>query len=174
MRTKPLLLVVLIFLLALGILGVIGNNHSSSLENRTLANFSMVLNPDMDSIVYRDSALERFEEAMKDQFYFRKEAISARLNIDNVLSVVSKGLLNIGIDCNKYSYTAIGDYAQIDGTNYIMNIPNTRRVSDDVILLHTEQIESLHRMYPNIRFYSYYVLRQMRQDGSITILEQSL
>ena len=45
----------------------------SSLENRTMASFDMVINnpPNEESIVYKETASERFEEALKDQFFGR-------------------------------------------------------------------------------------------------------
>lgn len=45
----------------------------SELENRTLMTFDMVINnpPEEDSIVYKATASERLEEALKDQFFGR-------------------------------------------------------------------------------------------------------
>ena len=45
--------------------------ETSELENRTLMTFDMVVNnpPSEDSIVYKATASERFEDALKDQFF---------------------------------------------------------------------------------------------------------
>lgn len=50
-----------------------GTKEISELENRTLMNFDMVVNnpPTEGSIVYKETASERFEEALKDQFFGR-------------------------------------------------------------------------------------------------------
>lgn len=46
--------------------------ETSKLENRTLTTFAMVLNPPSeDSIVYKATASERLEDALKDQFFGR-------------------------------------------------------------------------------------------------------
>lgn len=132
--------------------------NTTTMENRTLATFGMVLKPNPESVVYFDLPLERFEAAMKDQFKLRDNFISVYLHIDNTMSKLSKSLFFNANSLNQqYSYTIIGNYAQIDGTKYIMNIPRTDKVSKPSIQLHVDQIKKLHQMYPNIKFYSYYV-----------------
>jgi hypothetical protein len=118
----------------------------------------MVLKPDIESVVYSDSMLERFEVAMKDQFYFRDNFIISYLSIDNLCTVVSKSIFaNSDNFQRQYSYTVIGDYAEIDGTEYLMRIPEVEVVTDATIQIHMNQIEYIHQKYPKIRFYSYYV-----------------
>lgn len=46
-------------------------NKISNLEMRTLATFDMVFHPNIDSIVYRKTFIERLEQSLKDQFVFR-------------------------------------------------------------------------------------------------------
>lgn len=50
-----------------------GTLETSELENRTFMTFDMVIRnpPSKDSIVYKATASERFEEALKDQFFGR-------------------------------------------------------------------------------------------------------
>lgn len=132
--------------------------NEDNLENRKLATFQMVLSPDEKSITYQESGLERFEAAMKDQFHYRSNVIAFYYMMDLQLSRFSKSLFYQPIKGNQqYSYTIVGDYAQIDGTDYMINMPETERVEDATIQIHVEQIEKIHKLFPNIRFYSYYV-----------------
>ena len=49
---------------------------SANTENRTLATFGMVVRPEKDSVVYRDSPAERLDAALSDQFAFREAAVN--------------------------------------------------------------------------------------------------
>ncbi len=72
---------------------------TSELENRTLMTFDMVVNnpPSEDSIVYRATTSERFEEALKDQFFGRNWITIHYANytafLENVYSKYWKGIV---------------------------------------------------------------------------------
>lgn len=97
MKTKISSMSSILILLLMGILCFCGT--SSSLENRTLATFEMVLNPNSDSVVYSDTALERFEAAMKDQFILRPFAIETFLRMNkNTLRIFLKDYCQIEVE----------------------------------------------------------------------------
>lgn len=156
MKLKSFTLALPILLFLMMCLCFIGN--TDTLENRKLATFQMVINPDEKSVIYQDSVLERFEAAMKDQIYFRSNAIALFLQVDSKLSRLAKDvMMQYSTKENQYSYTSIGEYALIDGTDYVINLPDVERVADETIQIHVDQMERLHQLFPGIRFYSYYV-----------------
>ena len=157
MRLKYATVSILMLAIIISALCFVPIKKSGGQENRTLATFEMVLNPEVDSVVYRESALERFEEAMTDQFYLRDRAINTYLLIDNWSSKFVNGLWKLVKSGDEYSFTTIGDYAQIDGSDYIINVPEYGYVDDGKIQIHINQIEQIHDKFPSIRFYSYYV-----------------
>lgn len=93
MKTRIITVIIPVLLLLLFLVTIIGIRPIENFENRTLATFGMVLNPEERSVVYKDSALERFEEALKDQFSFRQEAITTYLRIDTIASMGLYGYL---------------------------------------------------------------------------------
>lgn len=171
-----------------------GSKAVSVLENRTLMTFDMVLTnpPAEDSIVYKATASERLEEALKDQFW-GKDCISLNYvnytaALDNVYSKCKNGILNslsIGdknysaynysnnIDQEQYPnygvprldifpvqnylYSKIGNLYRLDDTDYvfdkpIVNLPDIAQVSKC-----SAQINHIHDLYPELKFYSYFV-----------------
>ena len=97
MKTKASIFI----LLAIGVVCLISYFfhkpvENSELENRTLMTFDMVINnpPEKGSIVYKPTASERFEEALKDQFLGRDwitiHYTSYTALLDNIYSSASK------------------------------------------------------------------------------------
>ena len=118
MKTKSMPVITALLLIILGVLCFIDKSSIDNYENRTLADYSMVFNPDVNSITYRDNVIERFEEAMKDQFFLRNDFITSYLYINNMLSNISVRLLYVpSNDKKQYSYTEIGDYINIGSRN---------------------------------------------------------
>ena len=101
MKTKSMPVITALLLIILGVLCFIDKSSIDNYENRTLADYSMVFNPDVNSITYRDNVIERFEEAMKDQFFLRNDFITSYLYINNMLSNISVMLLYVPSNDNR-------------------------------------------------------------------------
>lgn len=158
MKTKSMPVITALLLIILGVLCFIDKSSIDNYENRTLADYSMVFNPDVNSITYRDNVIERFEEAMKDQFFLRNDFITSYLYINNMLSNISVRLLYVpSNDKKQYSYTEIGDYINIQGRGFISYAPEPEKCPDYKIQIHIDQIKRLHELYPDLKMYVYYV-----------------
>ncbi|MBO4374637.1 MAG: hypothetical protein J5829_05985 [Lachnospiraceae bacterium] len=93
-----------------------------SSENRTLADFHMVFNPERDSVVYRDSPVERLDAALSDQFPFREILVKQYLSIFNISENITYGIIKLFSkrEENQLDLRIAGSYALIDGTGYII------------------------------------------------------
>ena len=167
---------------------------TSELENRTLMTFDMVIKnpPAEDSIVYKATASERFEEALKDQF-FRRDWVSLHYVdytafLDNVYVKGKKtiaGILTAGrsnsdmaeqemaIDYDRwpvyglprlpifptqnYTYSKIGNLFRFGDTDYIFDSPIVNPPDSVQVTEHAAQIEHIHELYPDVKFYLYFV-----------------
>lgn len=135
--------------------------NDNDMENRTMASFEMVLHPVENSVTYRESLLERFEEALKDQMVFRDYAVSCYLKLNDFLSNNISSLflafVNRDNDNNQYTYETIGSYIKIDGSEWIGSLPKVEELDTSQLQIHIDQIERIHNLYPQINFYNYYV-----------------
>ena len=101
----------------------------ASSENRTLATFDMIFHPQRDSVVYRDSPVERAEAALSDQFAFREFAVKQYLRIFNGSENLTAGLVELFSQREELQYAlhSVGNYALIEDTGYITLQPSTAR-----------------------------------------------
>ena len=162
MKYKSTTVGVAVLLLLIGLSYLICKEENGARENRTMATFTAVFKPSIDSVTYRETALERFEEALKDQFFTRDLALDIYLGAENlasnaVSSIYAKLYRSTDDSSPQYMYEEIGSYMKIDGTDWICDKPYLDEVEDMRIQLHIEQIERLHRMYPQMKFYFYSV-----------------
>lgn len=167
---------------------------TSELENRTLMTFDMVIKnpPAEDSIVYKATASERFEEALKDQFFGRDwvslHYVDYTAFLDNVYvkgkrtiaSILTAGKSNgdkdeqeVAIDYERwpvyglprltifpaqnYTYSKIGNLSRFGDTDYIFDGPIVNPPDSVQVAEHAAQIEHIHELYPDVKFYSYFV-----------------
>ena len=131
----------------------------TSSENRTLASFSMVFKPDPDSIVYRDTPSERLDAALSDQFAFREMVVNGYMSLFNNLESFMRTIfspLNKKDDL-QYTLHPIGNYSLIEDSKYITICPSTEPMNKEIVEKRVEQLELIHKKYPNMRFYTYYV-----------------
>lgn len=167
--------------------------ETSELENRTLMSFDMVINPPpKDSIVYKANASERFEGALKDQFFGRdwvsihyanytallenaysyfKRAVAVAFNQQPYHAENNNGSKRVDYDrwptyglprlnafpSQEYSLTKIGNLFRFNDTDYIFDGPIVNSPDKIQLDAHAKQIEHIHELYPNIKFYSYFV-----------------
>lgn len=166
----------------------------SDLENRSLMTFDMVVKnpPEEDSIVYKATVSERFEGALKDQFYGRdwvslhyvnytayldNAYIKAKRGISSILSVerdkASIEEQEVALDYNRwpvhgvpvltifpvqnYSYNKFGNLYCLEETDYIFDGPRINPPNSVQVAEHVAQIEHIHELYPEMKFYSYFV-----------------
>ena len=130
-----------------------------SSENRTLATFNMILRPEKDSVVYRESPIERLEAALSDQFLFREAVVKEYLKIFNMLENSTNRIARVlskGQD-NQHVLHAIGDYEMIDDTGYITYHVPTKPMNENMVKKRVSQLEQLHEMYPELKMYVYYI-----------------
>ena len=153
MKTKVSVIVLL--LIEIGCLAsyfMHGTKETSELENRTLMTFDMVFNnpPDKDSIVYKATASERFEEALKDQFFGRDwvslHYVDYSAFLDNVFikgkrtisGIVTRGRQNssleeqeVAIDYNRWPVYGLPRLTVFPSQNYTYSkIGNLYRFGD--------------------------------------------
>ena len=132
---------------------------SANTENRTLATFGMVVRPEKDSVVYRDSPAERLDAALSDQFAFREAAVNRYLRLFNSTENFVYGLMKRfdKAEEHQYSLQVVGDYVLIEDTEYISVYPYTTPLSEADLQKHADQIRLLHDLYPELKMYVYYV-----------------
>ncbi len=130
-----------------------------SSENRSMATFDMVIHPEPESITYRKSPVERLDAALSDQFPFREKLVKSYLGIFNTSEAIASSAVKSIMPKaeNQYSLTAIGKYQMIEDTNYITEFPPTNPMNPDIVSLHVNQIERLHKEFPDLKFYVYFV-----------------
>ena len=92
-----------------------------SSENRTLATFQMVLHPEIDSVVYHDSPVERLDAALSDQFPFREVVVKRYLRLFNASENFTYDFANLFIkhQDDQYILHSIGKYELIEDTGYL-------------------------------------------------------
>ena len=132
---------------------------TQSNENRTMATFNMIVNPNRQSIVYNSNPVERLEAALSDQFAFRENFIRVYLNLFNFAENTAVYLTKLLIPSlrNQHTLTSIGKYQTIEDTGYVIEYPATKPLNKEVIQTRMDQLELLHKKYPNLKFYIYYV-----------------
>ena len=152
-----LVFTVLILLLVSFFIPDLRNGESS--ENRSMATFDMVLHPDPDSITYRESPVERLDAALFDQFPYREKFVKRYLSIFNASEGMASSIAKLFLlkVANQYSLTAVGNYQLIEDTNYITVFPPTKPMNPDIVSRRVSQIERLHKEFPDLKFYVYYV-----------------
>ena len=130
-----------------------------SSENRTLATFHMVLHPETDSVVYHESLVERFDAALSDQFPFREAVVKKYLSLFNASENFTYGVAKLFVkqQDNQHILHTIGNYELIGDTGYITVRPTTDPIDASVIRRRVDQLEYLHRRYPDLKMYTYYV-----------------
>ncbi|MCI8418125.1 MAG: hypothetical protein HFI33_11655 [Lachnospiraceae bacterium] len=141
---------------------VLDDDKSDTFENRTMADFSMVFHPaSKDSVVYKETAVERLEEALKDQFFMREPILYGYITTMDFLAKTTSDVIQIYQKPSKregqYTYEIIGNYIRIGGTNWISSAPVLENLNSNSIKIHTDQIREIHKMYPDIHFYFYFV-----------------
>ena len=125
-------------------------------ENRQMAEFTHVFHPpEKTSVVYKDSYVERFEAAMKDQFAYRSHVLKVYMFIENFSAHLSNMIMLRNVPYHWYEY--IGKYIRIDGTDWLTTPSMLSEVTDEQIAIHIKQIERIHREYPKIKIYNYFV-----------------
>lgn len=140
--------------------------RSENNENRTLATFGMILNPEKDSVVYRDSPVERLDAALTDQVAGRETLVNAYLNLfnssENLVSAIRSAL---GGETNKeYTLKKIGSYVEIADTGYITQQPAGNPLNPEMIAGHTAQLDLLREKYPELKEYVYFVTQAYDTD----------
>ena len=130
-----------------------------SSENRTLATFRMVLDPEKDSVVFHENPVERLESALSDQFPFRESIVKKYLSLlntsDNLTFRIAK--LFVKKPDNQYVLHSVGNYELIEKTGYITVRPSTDPMNVNAVQRRVDQLEYLHEEYPRLKIYSYYV-----------------
>ena len=152
-------------------------NKISNLEMRTLATFDMVFHPNIDSIVYKKTFIERLEQSLKDQFVFRNiivkklSGLKAKLGnlYDFILNYANfndkklktyqeyKTLKLESFPKQQYTLSKIGDFYRINNTDYLCEAPNPKPYDLQTISYHVSQLNHIQKLYPNIKIYSYLV-----------------
>lgn len=159
MRYKSSTVIVLIILLLCLISYLIPSIKMDSSENRTLATFSMVIHPEKDSVVYRQSPVERLDAALSDQFPFREYVVKRYLGVFNASENFTYDIARLfGKKPDiQYALHTIGTYELIEDTGYITVRPTTMPMDSNVVHKRVEQLEYLHQRYPELKMYVYYV-----------------
>jgi len=130
-----------------------------SSENRTLATFGMVIHPIENSAVYHESAIERFDVALSDQFPFREYVVKKFQGLSNAAENCTYNFIKLFIDKgnNQYFLHSVGKYELIEDTEYITVRPSTKQMDEHILHNRIGQLNYLHEKYPDIKMYVYYV-----------------
>lgn len=131
-------------------------------ENRTLATFDMVINPDKNSVVYHDSPVERLDAALSDQFAFRGFFVNEYLKLFNVLESIMHKTSTILFSDNDTSIFlhSIGKYWMINDTGILVGKPDYRPLDQyGNLTKKSEQLQYIHKKYPDLKLYNYYTSR---------------
>lgn len=161
MKHKYSVFLLLITLLLIFISYFIPSLKTDSNENRTLATFDMVIHPNSESVVYRDSAVERLDEALSDQFAFRDFFVNKYLklinNSEKIMFNITKPFLNQN---NSITLHGIGEYWLINDTGVLVGKPIDEPLEEsEAFNLKLEQLEYIHKRYPDLKMYYYYTSR---------------
>ena len=159
MKYKSSVIIILVISILFLITYFIPSLKKENSENRTLASFNMIFNPNKDSITYRNTPIERLEVALEDQFAFRESFNKDFLNIFNLLDNLTYKIIRLFKEKkdNQYTLHSIGKYELIDDTNYLTDFPEVNEMDKSLVKKHIEQIDYLQKKYPNIKQYVYYV-----------------
>jgi hypothetical protein len=128
-------------------------------ENRTYATFHMVFHPEKGSVVYHESPVERLDAALSDQFPFREAVVGKYLELANMLGNATYDLAGLFADRSgqQYALHSLGSYALIENTGYITDFPRSVPIDEAVLQGRAEQLKALHRKYPKLKIYAYFV-----------------
>ena len=153
--------------------------------------FDMVISnpPAEDSIVYKATASERFEESLKDQFFGRDwislHYVDYTAFLDNAYAKGKRTITNVfsaskstadmneqevAIDYDRwpvyglprltifpaqnYTFSKIGNLFRFGDTDYIFESPIVNPPDNVQVAEHAAQIEHIHELYPDVKFYS--------------------
>lgn len=159
MRYKSSVIIVLAILLLCLVSYFVPFLKMESSENRTLATFRMILYPEKDSVVYYESPVERLDAALSDQFLLREVVVKKYLSLFNMSENLIYGIVKRFDEQqdDQYTLNTIGSFEMIENTGYITLRPTTVPLDQSVLRRRVEQLEYLHKKYPNIKMYTYYV-----------------
>ena len=158
MKSKGSVLIILCLLLLLLASFFIPSLKMKSSENRTMATFNMIFNPEIDSVVYHDSPVERLEAALSDQFPFREFFVKKYLWIFNKSeNWATSWAKKLKLEKPSFMLHAVGSYELIGNTGYITVYPSSEPMNKSLVKRHVDQIRFLHDKYPGLKFYVYYV-----------------
>ena len=159
MKYKTSVVIVLSILLLCLISYFIPSIKMKSSENRTLATFQMVLYPEIDSVVFQDTPIERLDAALSDQFPFREYVVKKYLSIFNFSDNYMYSIVNLFAkkEDNQYILHTIGNYELIEDTGYITIRPDTAPLDSSAVQSRVDQLDYLHNKYPELMMYTYYV-----------------
>lgn len=159
MKYKSSVVIVLAILLLCLISYLVPSLKIESSENRTLATFHMILYPEADSVVYHESPVERLDAALSDQFPFRELVVKKYLSLINVSENFTYGVVKLFVkqQDNQYVLYTVGNYELIEDTGYITVRPTTDPMDAIVVQKRTAQLKYLHKRYPDLKMYTYYV-----------------
>ena len=156
-------------------------NKSSNLEMRSLATFNMILHPNTtDSVVYKNTALKRLEETLKDQFICRdfiiKNLSDFKVKSTTVYDSISEYIQFYFLKKTvrqlyreyehpklekfqeqRYTLNRIGKFYLIENTNYISLFQIIKSFNPSSLSFHINQIQHIKELYPQIKIYSYFV-----------------
>ena len=159
MKHKSSAVIVLVILLLCAVSYLFPSLKEENSENRTLATFHMVLQPQKDSVVYHESPVERLDAALSDQFPFRETVVKRYLSLFNASENCSYSAIKLFSkkQDNQYVLHPIGNYGLIEDTGYITDYPSTNPFDADAVQNRVEQLAYIHKEYPDIKLYTYYV-----------------
>jgi len=159
MRYKGSVIIAFAVLVLILITYLIPSLKTDNNENRTLATFRMVIHPEKDSIMYRDSPAERLDAALSDQFAYRETVVTRYMKFFNVTENLVYGIKKYlaGEEDLQYTFQVIGNYVTIEDTGYLTEYPSTEPLPEDSLKKHIDQLTYLHDRYPDMKMYVYYV-----------------
>jgi len=128
-------------------------------ENRTMATFNMVFNPEAGSVVYHASPVERLDAALSDQFVFREFVIRNYLRFFNFAENAAFNLTKLftGHQNDRYILKPLGKYQLIGDTGYITTFPAIKPMNKALLQQKMEQLDYIHEKFPQLKIYFYYV-----------------
>ena len=146
MRYKGSVIIAFAVLVLILITYLIPSLKTDNNENRTLATFRMVIHPEKDSIMYRDSPAERLDAALSDQFAYRETVVTRYMKFfndtENLVYGIKKYLA--GEEDLQYTFQVIGNYVTIEDTGYLTEYPSTEPLPEDSLKKHIDQLTYLH------------------------------
>ncbi len=130
-------------------------------ENRTLATFDMVLHPQKDSVVYRDSPVERLDAALSDQIPYRHRLTGSYLRVmngaENLSAAVLRAFSGSEDPLQLNAVRTVGNYLIINDEGYITAFPSAEPYDQDLLQRHAAQMEQLHETFKDLKMYVYFI-----------------